>query len=99
MSLPLDLASMRTNGITEKVSVSAYADSAFENMLNQRLLSGRTDANARDMCMILLTHGTCRPPLGRCHPLSSHIHITQPSFVSHRNLQLQAGVCFIRLDG
>jgi hypothetical protein len=76
LALSLDLASTRTDGIAEKVSVRAYADSAYEYMLNQRLLSGRTDANARDPCMILLTHGTCRPPLGRCHPRSSHIHIT-----------------------
>ncbi len=83
MSLPLDLASMGTDGITEKVSVGAYADSAYEYMLKQWLLSGRTDTKARDLCMILLslvlsilTHGTCRPPLGRCYPRSPHIYIT-----------------------
>jgi mannosyl-oligosaccharide alpha-1,2-mannosidase len=34
------------------VSVGAYADSAYEYMLKQWLLSGRTDTRARDLCMI-----------------------------------------------
>jgi hypothetical protein len=52
LSLPLDLPGVRTDGITEKVSVGAYADSAYEYMLKQWLLSGRTDNKARDLCMI-----------------------------------------------
>jgi hypothetical protein len=52
LSFPLDLLGVRTNGITEKVSVGAFADSAYEYMLKQWLLSGRTDTKARDLCMI-----------------------------------------------
>ena len=37
---------------TAKVSVGAYADSAYEYFLKQWLLSGRTDTKARDLCMI-----------------------------------------------
>jgi mannosyl-oligosaccharide alpha-1,2-mannosidase len=39
---------------TAKVSVGAYADSAYEYMLKQWLLSGRTDTKARDLCMFPL---------------------------------------------
>ena len=36
----------------EQVSVGALADSAYEYMLKQWLLSGRTNTKARDLCMI-----------------------------------------------
>lgn len=52
LSLPRDLLDVRADGITEKVSVGAFADSAYEYMLKQWLLSGRTDTKARDLCMI-----------------------------------------------
>ena len=51
MSPSLDLLGVRTNGLTELVSVGAFADSAYEYMLKQWLLSGRTDTKARDLCM------------------------------------------------
>lgn len=54
---------VRTDGTTDQVSVGAFADSAYEYMLKQWLLSGRTDTKARDLCMIsalssssILTH-------------------------------------------
>ena len=34
------------------VSVGAFADSAYEYMLKQWLLSGRTNTKARDLCMV-----------------------------------------------
>ena len=34
------------------VSVGSYADSAYEYMLKQWLLTGRTDTKARDLCAI-----------------------------------------------
>lgn len=37
---------------TAKLSVGAMSDSAYEYMLKQWLLSGRTDTKARDLCMI-----------------------------------------------
>ena len=33
------------------LSVGAFSDSAYEYMLKQWLLSGRTDTKARDLCM------------------------------------------------
>jgi mannosyl-oligosaccharide alpha-1,2-mannosidase len=35
----------------DMVSVGAFADSAYEYLLKQWLLSGRTDTKARDLCM------------------------------------------------
>lgn len=52
VSPSLDVLGVRTDGITGKVSVGAFADSAYEYMLKQWLLSGRTDTKARDLCMI-----------------------------------------------
>ncbi|KAI0306131.1 glycoside hydrolase [Multifurca ochricompacta] len=37
---------------SSKVSVGAFADSAYEYMLKQWLLTGRTDTKARDLCML-----------------------------------------------
>ncbi len=71
-------------GLIGKVSVGAFADSGYEYMLKQWLLSGRTDTKARDLCMFLflfspvlsiLTQGIHRPSLGQCDPRSAHIHI------------------------
>jgi len=36
----------------DSVSVGAFADSGYEYLLKQWLLSGRTDTKARDLCMI-----------------------------------------------
>jgi mannosyl-oligosaccharide alpha-1,2-mannosidase len=35
----------------DSVTVGAFADSAYEYLLKQWLLSGRTDTKARDLCM------------------------------------------------
>jgi hypothetical protein len=51
VSPSLDLLRVRIDIITEKVTVGAFADSAYEYMLKQWLLSGRTDTKARDLCM------------------------------------------------
>src|SRR5258708_5114432 len=66
------------------VSVGAYADSGYEYMLKQWLLTGRTDTKARDLCarspffscgMELIPH---RSPLCRCNPRSSHVPNSVP---------------------
>jgi mannosyl-oligosaccharide alpha-1,2-mannosidase len=36
---------------TDQVSVGTFADSGYEYLLKQYLLSGRTDIQARDACM------------------------------------------------
>ena len=53
MSLSLsDLASLVADGVLGKVSAGASADSAYEYMLKQWLLTGRTDTKARDLCAL-----------------------------------------------
>ncbi len=45
-----DLASLVADAVLGTVSVGASADSAYEYMIKQWLLTGRTDTKARDLC-------------------------------------------------